>query len=323
VIAGHLIHPYTPQTFDALWAGLQVTQSAAVGGALELGGEYRPLSLYEIAGGSPGPLLAILGATLLTLLLKFKVFRERSVSLETALALGAAGGWFLGLFLFKRVIEYAAPLTILAFALSLRDVIGTRECWSFAVLSTETRQKMLALATALGLALVAGHCWSWELGEKGLSATKPKFATSEEWKRGRFFDKTAVWMRNTIPVGSVVVNFYWDEFPELYYSAPEFYYVGGMDPTLMRMAYPEQSSTLESMRVRLREDTTERADIPLDFAKLGELFQADYLVMSTYRALKYPELKLGILKPGSDSRAICPLYGDRGGVIYKLPRVSK
>jgi hypothetical protein len=115
----------------------------------------------------------------------------------------------------------------------------------------------------------------------------------------------------------VIVNVYWDEFPELYYTAPEFYYVGGMDPTLMRIAHPDHSATLERMRIRLRPDGGERSDAPLDFTKIAELFQTDYIVMETWRALKYPELKPGLL-PNAPAGAIRPVYADAGAAVYRL-----
>jgi hypothetical protein len=199
LIAGHLIHPYSPLTIDALLAGLHVTRSAATGGgSVELGSEYRPMGLSEILYGAPGPALAIIVATILALLLRFKALAGKTLSIETAQALGAAGGWFLGLFLFRRVIEYAAPLTILACALALRDTFGAREQWRLHALSAERRLNMLALGTAVSLALVAGHYWSWLLTRTQLRGTRPMFTSEAAWQRGRFYENAAVWMKKNI-----------------------------------------------------------------------------------------------------------------------------
>ncbi|HYF52026.1 MAG TPA: hypothetical protein VEJ63_21635 [Planctomycetota bacterium] len=318
LIAGHLIHPYSPLTIDALLAGLHVTRSAVTGsGSVELGSEYRPMGLEEILYGAPGPAVALIVATAVALWLRFKAPTGKALSIETAQALGAASGWFLGLFLFRRVIEYAAPLTILACALALRDTIGSREQWRLHALTAERRLNMLALGTVAGLALVAGHYWSWLLTKTQLRGTRAMFTSEEAWKHGRFYENAAAWMRKNIPAGTTIVNFYWDEFPELYYTAPEFYYVGGMDPTLMRIAHPEQSAALERMRIRLRPDGNERADGPLDLAKLAELFGTDYMVLATWRALKYPELKRGLL-PNAPPDAIRPVYADAGAAVYRL-----
>ena len=310
-VAGHFIHPYTPYTVDALLAVLKVTSTAAVGGSVELGSEYKPIGVGELFIVSPGVAAAMIAAAAGALALRFGFVPHKKLSRESALALGAAGGWFVSMFIFKRVIEYAAPLSIVAAALVFRDLVGDRQRWSLPTLASESRQRALALGAALALLLVASHVWTYSL-------LKLHIDTENNANR-RYYANTAQWMKKNIPHQSVVVNFYWDEFPELFYQAPEFYYVGGMDPTLMQSAYPAHSAALESMRMRLIPgDEIERADAPLDFERLATLFNSDYLVMRTYRALKYPRLRSGLIAAERNADSILPIHADQGAVVYRL-----
>jgi len=71
------------------------------------------------------------------------------------------------------------------------------------------------------------------------------------------------------------------------------------------------------MRIRPRAGGGERADAPLDLARLRKLFQSDYMVMETWRALKYPELNPG-LKANAPPGSIRPVFADSGAVVYRL-----
>src|SRR5205814_229048 len=140
--------------------------------------------------------------------------------------------------------------------------------------------------------------------------------------RGRFFDGAAAWMKKNLKPGTVVANFYWDDFPELFYCAPEMNYLVGLDPTFMRLAYPEKAKALEDMRVKERPPSLspppERK--PLDFARLKELFGTTHTVMRRYRAEKYGELyDASAHRFKTDAAGATLVYEDRQAVIYTVP----
>ncbi len=320
VALGLVIHPYSPNTLTLVWTLVKIATSRAAGIPLELGSEFRPMlssnafssghalvaGLFSMLIEIPGPLLALSAAVMLAIFLKAGRLKDRRLSSESAAALGAALAWFAAIFVFSRLVEYLAPLATLAAALVCRDALAPEN-----ELPPRT-QLTRYLATALASLMVLSGLYFLalqEVSELGYSTlphgVAQMYINEAQWKSGRFFSdaKTggaAEWMHAHLPADSTVLNFHWDDFTELYYDAPQFHYIVGLDPTLMRVPYPEQSATLEAMRTQ---------QIPLDFAKLHQLFGADYMIMRSTRAATFPDLKNGVLRP---------VYADDGAVIYKL-----
>ena len=321
VAVGLVIHPYTPYSINSVRMLLHISSSRATGISLELGSEFMPIfsrasfdsaeafarGILSVVLEVPGPLLALIVGIVLAVLLRAGRFKGRALSAESAAALGMAAGWFASLFIFSRLVEYFAPLSILAVALVCRDALDP--AWlAVPFAKTGTGRKALLLAAVL---LLAGlHQLALEELTEVVNSSRPHqlaqiFISDEQWYHGRFFgdsekDGAVGWLRGHVPPHSTVINFHWDDFPELYYSAPDYNYLVGLDPTIMRLPYPEQSALLEAMRTR---------KIPLDFARLHELFGADYLIMRNTRAAQYPELR---------NRSIEPVFADEGAVIYKI-----
>jgi hypothetical protein len=320
VALGLLIHPYSPNTLALVWTLLKISSSRASGVQLELGSEFLPIfsassfdSIEAFGNGIlsllieiPGPLLALIVAAVLAGLLRAGRLRGRTLSADSAAALGAAIAWFAAIFVFSRLVEYFAPLAILAAALAVRDALGpVGPQKPFA-------QNHRAVAAALGATVMLAGLFFLSMEEvlELAESTRPHhpnqiYVSDPQWQRGQFFSNpenggAAQWMREHLPAHATVVNFHWDDFTELYYDAPEFNYVVGLDPTLMRLPYPEHSAILEAMRTK---------QIPLDFSRLHQLFGADYLIMRNTRAAQYPELK---------NRMIVPVFADDGAVIYKI-----
>ena len=317
VAAGLVIHPYSPHSITSVWMFLNISSSRAAGIPLELGSEFRPLfsisafdsaqaflnSVISMCVEIPGPLMALILAVVLALRLRMGKLKDRTLSTESAAAVGIAAGWFASMFVFSRLIEYFAPMSALAAALVCRDALDP--AW---IASRPSRKVWLSGAAVL---LLGGLHWlSFEECSEIVNSTRPHrpaqiFISDDQWRDGRFFanstDGGAVkWLRDHVPAHSTIINFHWDDFPELFYEAPDYNYLVGLDPTFMRLPYPEHSATLESMRT---------GQIPLDFARFHQLFGADYLIMRNTRAAVYPELR---------SRKIAPVYADEGAVIYKI-----
>lgn len=300
LLAGHLVHPYSPLTLQALWAALNVTATAAAGGSVELGTEYLPLPLRELFVIMPLLAIVLLAAVAGAVLLRRGKLAGRQLSLEAALALGAALAWFGAMFVFSRAAEYSAPLAVLAAALVCRDLAGGIPA-PLSTLAPPARTRRLLAVAAVVLLLAASHEWSFRLVRAVARASRSQYPSEEAWRRGRHFDGAAAWMKQNLKPRTLVLNFHWDDFPELFYSAPEYYYVSGSDPTLLRLFRPDLSTLLEDMRVK---------KAPLDLGKLGAAFQAEYIIMRSYRAAEYPRLRASRLKP---------VFADEGAVIYQVP----
>ena len=321
--AGLAAHPYTPNSLSVIWQLINISLSRTAGVKLELGSEFRPIwpagafASPEFFGAAvrsvlveiPGPLLALLFACTVANLLQRR-WKNRTLSSESAAAVGAALIWFVALFHFSRLVEYFAPLAVLAAALLCRDAWPSSQPPTARSAEPSARTWRLAGLLAATVLLSGLHLLSLDEVTELMNSTKRHhefeiYMSEKQWSYGRFFSNrenggAVKWLRDHAPRRSTILNFHWDDFTELYYTAPDFYYIVGLDPTLMRLPYREQSEVLEAMRI---------PEIPLDFARLHRLFGADYLIMRNTRAAEYPELK---------SRRIAPVYEDDGAVIYKI-----
>ena len=299
--AGLVFHPYFPYSITSIWMILEITLFATVGGQIELGSEFRPIGFSDAFTISPGTTGALLVAITLAILLRADLLKGRKLSTMSAGAVAAAAGWTCGMFVFSRMIEYAGSISVIAAALTVRDALTKPEVSATEkIADTKERARMLALAALLVAAIAACHDWSTRL-VRGYTVSQRQFYQSDEaFIRGRYFDGAAKWMHENLTAKSVVLNFHWDDFPEIFYSAPEQYYVVGLDPTLMQYKYPDEAFQLEQMRT---------GKAPLDFERLKYLFGTEYMIMRKYRAAKYEFLKSG---------AVRPVYSDAEAVIYKL-----
>ena len=116
----------------------------------------------------------------------------------------------------------------------------------------------------------------------------------------RFFDGAATWMAAHLAPGETVINLYWDDFPDLFYSAPRQHYLWGLDPTFTLRADEGRATVLERTR---------RRQLPLDGPLLGKLFGSRTLVLRTTRAIRYPELARPPFRE---------VYRDASAVLYRI-----
>ncbi len=327
LLVGLTIHPYTPYSLKSVWMFLEIVRSGAAGSEVELGTEFQRLTLDSAFTVSIGTSLAALAVLFGGIALLKGVFKNRTLAPETAALVAVSTAWFVFMFVsFERFIEYSAPLTCLACGFVVRDMLGALPpLWK---LEEGRRTAFLSVAGVAAIALVALHTWTLELNRRSIEIfSKPSLPLDPRerterlaltWYRGRFFDGAARWMRDTLKPGTVIANFYWDDFPELFYSAPEMYYLVGLDPTFMRLEHREKALALEAMRVKEfpgGQKPLERK--PIDFAALSTLFGTDYTILRRNRAVKYAELldtNLKQLKPEAANGKI--VYEDNEAVIY-------
>ena len=331
LLAGLAIHPYSPYSLKSLWMFVEIARSGALGSDVELGSEFRHATGAAAFSVSIGTSIAALAAVNGALMLKFHAIKFRTLAPETAAVVALSTAWFISMFVsFERFIEYAAPMACLACGFVARDMLGPLP--PLGKLAEKARIVALSAVGLFVMVLAGLHSFTYHvtlvhfidhtLPAYPKSATiskEEKEARQKEWLHGRFFDGAGDWMRAHLPPGTVVANFYWDDFPELFYGTPEMHYLVGLDPTFMRLSYPEKSKALEDMRVKETPGgALARGKTPLDFGRIKALFGSRYTILRRYRAEKYVELldENRRLNPAAAHGKI--VYQDALTVIYEV-----
>ncbi len=242
VLAGLTLHPQFPNTFliwkiqciDVVWHSI-VHPDIGLNTPLEL----KPPNLTLILDNLAMPLL-------LALALGVTAWRWRQghrVPLDTRFLLVLALLTVPGFYLSKRLIEYALPFTLMALATVYRDHLGSKPL-----------RLHLSLA---GLALLLGLSLMPVLVNYYVLAGHPIPRQFADWARRRF------------PPGTHIANFCWDDFPHIFFAAPEYVYSNGLDPMFAYAADPERAT-------RIAHILTGREPMPLA-PDLMELLQARFV----------------------------------------------
>ena len=275
---GLALNPYAPQTLENLLATVQIFLQGNAGArasGLELGNEiYRyPLRVFF----NIYPLLIAAMAALLLATGRW----WRQITAEGKGAVAACTFWFGMAVAAPRFTEYAVPLLALAAGLLTRDLWRG---WSALPLPRWS-------AVAVSLALLAGfHARSVGF----------YLAYHREAAPPRRFDGAAAWMAQNLAPGETVINLYWDDFPELFYSGERQHYLWGLDPTYSLRFDSRRTMLLEQLRNRQR---------PLQGKVLAEAFGARTLALRAARARRYPELGQPPFRE---------VYRDSGAVLYRI-----
>lgn len=283
-VLGLVVHPYSPLTLETFLTYVEIFRLGMEGVAragLELGNEIYPYPLpvlWDIY-----PLLLLLAAALVVVV----AVRFRRLSAE-AVGVAAAATFWGGMTLASaRFVEYQVLLLALATGLVVRDL--ARGDGPERRLAARPRlARGLALA-AVGV-VVAFHVRSMRFYEVYEGRAAPP----------RFFDGAAAWMERNLAPGETVVNLYWDDFPDLFYSAPRQRYLWGLDPTYSLRFDAARTLALERFR---------RHETPLDGFTLRNAFGSRWLVLRASRAGGYPELRRPPFRE---------VYRDRSAVLYRI-----
>ena len=286
VLAGLVLHPFTPNSLDSIATYLQVVRIAALERSLagvEVGRELAPYStrgFLELHAPMTVLMTALSAAGWTT---------GRRLGGAAFGTLSAAWATLLGTLVFPRFVEYSAPLCVLAAALAARDLLkdGGKE----AVERAAKNHPAGAWLTAAGVLLLVLGAF--------LSAAAYAF-TVGTGNDGPRFRGAAGWFAENLKPGETVVNLWWDDLPELFYDAPGQRYLVGLDPTYMLRWDPEKALRLEAMRA---------GRIPLDPDWLGAAFKARVMVLRAPYTRYYPQLEWRLWKP---------VYADAGAAVYAL-----
>ena len=97
-----------------------------------------------------------------------------------------------------------------------------------------------------------------------------------------------------------MINFYWDDFPDLFYAAPRQQYIWGLDPTFSIRYDRDKAVMLENFR---------SGQTRLNGRVLADTLQAHWLILRAGRVTRYPELQ------NAPFRAV---YLDNAAVLFKI-----
>lgn len=274
VVAGLVVHPYFPNNVELWKVQNLLVLSAAWGGArdaaVRLGAEFEPVTMRDFLLTATLPALC-LGGTLLA-----GVFRSRELSSTTRVLVSFAAASFVLYAFSAKFVEYFAPLALLAFASVASDLWpGGPATW----------RRVLGVL----LFAVVGATLTW----KSLADTR---RAVRNWPAPAL-EGAATWIRENVPKGETVVHLDWNEFPELFFFAPDQNYLVGLDPMFAYIRNPSNMRLLEDVRSQRR---------PLDPGELAFAFDARWLVLR--------RRWMGL----ADDALLSPVYEDASAAVYRL-----
>jgi len=284
-VLGLALHPYSPLTLETFFTYLQVFRiglAGTQGSGFELGNEiypYPPRVFFDIY---PLVVLAV------PVLLAAVALGWRRLTPEAKGMTAACLLWTTLTTLSARFVEYQVLLLALALALVARDLWRAWPTPSAWLVGAAWRRWAAALVAA-GL-LLGFHARAMTFYAVYQTVAAPP----------RFFDGAAAWMEKNLAPGETVINLFWDDFPDLFYSAPRQRYLWGLDPTY--------SLRFDEAKARLLEETR-RHFVPVDGGKLRDTFQSRTLVLRTARAGRYLELRFAPFRE---------VFRDAGAVVYRI-----
>ncbi len=229
ILSGYLLHPQFPNTFLIWWAQGCVALQNALGpfSGIVQGAELNPASLRDFILSS-----GVFAAVFAVSLLGARLLSAKRLSAEL-LASWLVALFFSLVFIWQpRGIEYACPFAVLALALAIKAsrALNWRSLPSFS-------HPAALLAFCLALAVFAS--FSWRYAGKGL----------EFGARYKKLDGVARFLLECgVPPGTAIANVNWSDFPALFYSAPQFRYLCGLDPVFGFLKSPERMSKIEAFR---------------------------------------------------------------------------
>lgn len=149
-----------------------------------------------------------------------KAFSKENSTLAVWLQFTAFG--LLGLTLWhRRFVEYWAPFTVLATAVTLQPYIK-KITWSAFKEALQYWQMKLVV---LSLLLATGAVLYYNV-EHAVSSLKNSDSAY-------LYQAAGTWLNDNSKEGDIVFNTQWDQFPQMFYWDSKSYYIIGLDPTFM------------------------------------------------------------------------------------------
>ena len=277
LFAGLIIHPQFPhnlliwkiQAIDVIVATFDPELKNWLGMELNHGGWRNAIASYLLY------FMAVLDFFYLLILL---VYREKRIWAPSFQAIGLIS--FIGLvgvFVNTRALEYAVPCTVL-FTGMMFHLLGHRLCASGHRRLVRIISPGVPLMVALGMGL-----WTllgtvlWNLSVITPSPQLISHPSSEFAAAAR---------KAGLPPGTIIGNLFWADFPALFFSCPQYRYLGGLDPMFSYAADPVRTTRLMRFNYRKLKLTppelrqligTRYAFVSNDYRKLAvAMFEQDY-----------------------------------------------
>ncbi|OGV73690.1 MAG: hypothetical protein A3K19_22530 [Lentisphaerae bacterium RIFOXYB12_FULL_65_16] len=199
--AGLLIHPQFPNTF-LLWKiqCIDVPLHFLHGSASDLS---SPAEIFapSFACLATNGLVFLPPLVVIVMLQRRRAWRDVGLPLQFFLLLSIVA--CVGFVLSKRAIEYAWPFSVILAALAYEEWTRQRSA----------RFHVAVFAGVLALCLAFLPLQLRQFGAPRLPMPRP----------------FAAWARANLPQGTYIANLYWEDFPRLFYTAPDYVYSCGLD----------------------------------------------------------------------------------------------
>jgi asparagine N-glycosylation enzyme membrane subunit Stt3 len=167
----------------------------------------------------------------------------------------------------SRFTEYWPPFAVLfaAFTVGALWEARRRAVWPSegGVPSPRPGPRQALALTAASAALATAMVYN-------LYVARSVIATVEEKKARDHYAEGMHWVQQHIPLGAMIYNLNWDDFPKLFYYDTSHAYVAGLDPVYFADKNPELSRLYERIRAGLEADPA-----PL----IRDRFGASYVVV--------------------------------------------
>jgi hypothetical protein len=281
VAAGLVINPYFPKNVALL--GRHLLTKLAPTYPVDVGVEWYPYDTWVVLESS-----AVAFVIYFVALACFD-FRGRAGEHRPLFFLLVSLLLLLMMFKSRRFVEYWPPFAVAfgAFVISPK-VRGIRREYL-----ARMRDRVIA-SMALAVLLVAGVV---SMGAVLLRAHRDVKSELDP----QAFEGAATWLAQNTPVGSLVFNTDWDDFPMLFYYNTSNAYVVGLDPTYLYDRDPELWKLYA--RITLGE---EAVPAPL----IRERFRAEYVVTDNVHTAF-----LNVAAAGSDFETV---YRDRHATVLRI-----
>jgi len=220
---GIVFHPYFPNNVE--FAVRHILPKLTDATSISVGSEWFPYKTTQLLENSGIALAALVSGVFALGLSR----RRMNVSTATALILTMA--FALMVFLSRRFIEYFPPFALIFTAFAWAPILqrridqeGPQNAEISKAFSARPRRKVL-LAFLSGAVLITGLFVNLRASRESIGDSKPAYR----------YGGASAWLAANTPVGSMVFQTDWDDFPRLYFFNSHNAYTIGLDPTYMQI----------------------------------------------------------------------------------------
>jgi len=238
-IFGLIFNPFFPENLLFYWYQTVHAALLTYDGIVNVGVEwqsYTPLSMFR-ANGTIFVVLAVAAATAFVAALWHKrIVRTVSDADDRTRVLWALGiiaaAFFFMTLKSQRHIEFFAPVAVL-WSLAVIDYVSRRYDLRrlYRLAFVQHRLLFMACVVFVSGAFVVMGARDAYIVTKSFHNPDTTFAWGE-------YAAAAEWLEVNVPPGQVIYHASWAEFPQLFYRAPQYRYVAGLDPTFLYLKDP-------------------------------------------------------------------------------------